>query len=209
MAKKFGYGLACAFAFASLASATILTSGTTGAPSGFSDAGWTLLASTGPQSISSGTFTATANAWVYSDTNNTFCSGCLDFVYQVALVSGPDPIERITAGSFTGFSTDVGFLTVSTGVTPGSVDRSVNDSVIGFNYGGALALTGTESTKILVIETNTNLYRAGLMSAIDQQAANGVGFEPASVPEASSITMLGGGLVILGILRVRRKSPTC
>jgi len=206
MVKKFSYGLVCAFAFASLASATILTSGSTAPPSGFSNAGWTLLASTGAQAISSGTFTATAHAWVYSDTNNSFCSGCLDFVYQVALVSGLDPIERITAGSFTGFSTDVGYLTGSAGATPGSVDRSVNDSVIGFNYGGALALTGTDSTKILVIETNTKFYKAGLMSAIDQQAANGVGFAPASAPESSSITMLGAGLILLGLLRIRRKS---
>ncbi len=178
--KKFSYGLACAFAFASLASATILTSGTTGAPSGFSDAGWTLLASTGAQALSSGTFTATAMAWVYSDTNNSFCSGCLDFAYQVTLVGGPDPIERITAGSFAGFSTDVGFVTGSPGVTPDTVDRSADDSVIGFNYTGASALTGTEGTQILVIETNASFYKAGLMSAIDQQAANGVGFEPTS-----------------------------
>jgi len=207
MIKKFSYGLACsAFALASLGSATVLTPGTSGAGSGFSNAGFTLLASTGVQALSSGTFTANAMAWVYSDTNNSFCAGCLDFVYQVTRTSGTDPIERITGGSFTGYLTNVGWVAGSPGVTPTSVDRSTGTgSVIGFNYAGASALTGTQGTQILVVQTNATRYTAGLMSAIDQQSANGVAFQPASVPEPISMSLLGSGLALLGMARWRRK----
>jgi hypothetical protein len=208
MMKKFSYGLACcAFALGSVASATVLTPGTSNAaPDAFSNAGWTLLASTGTQALSSGTFSANATAWVYSDTSNTFCSGCLDFVYQVMRTGGTDTIERITAGSFAGFSTDVGSVTLSAGVTPSTVDRSSAGTVVGFNYQGASALSGTQGTQLLVIETNATQYTSGLMSVQDQQTVNGVSFAPTTVPEPVSMSLLGGGLAVLGLLRFRRKA---
>jgi hypothetical protein len=206
MVKKFLYGLACsAFALASLGSATVLAPGGSGAASGFSNAGWTLLASTGPQALSSGTFTANAIAWVYSDTSNSFCSGCLDFVYQVTRTGGSDPVERITGGSFAGFSTDVGFVTGSPGSTPGTVDRSSNGSVVGFNYLGVNSLMDGQGTQLLVVETNTKTYTTSGMSVQDFQAANGLAFQPTSVPEPISMSLLGGGLALVGLARWRRK----
>ena len=205
MIRKFTYSVVCAVAFASLGSATVLTPATSGAASGFGNSGWTLLATTGVQALSSGTFTADAEAWVYSDTNNSFCSGCLDFVYLVTRTGGNDSIERITAGSFAGFGTDVGFLTGSPGITPATIDRSSDGGVIGFNYLGVSSLTGVEGTQVLVIETDALSYAPGLMSSIDSQSANGVGFKPAAVPEPVSFAMLGTGLAILGLLRRRRK----
>jgi hypothetical protein len=205
MIRRFSYGLTCAFVFSSLASATVLTLGTSDSPSGFSSAGWTLLASTGAQALSSLTFTASATAWVYSDTNNSFCAGCLDFVYEVTRISGTDPVERITAGSFASFGTDVGFVTGSAGVTPVSIDRSLNGGVIGFNYPTASSLTGVQSTQILVIETNATSFTAGLMAAIDSQSANGVSFQPSSVPEPASFAMVGSGLAMFGAFRFRRR----
>lgn len=190
---------------ASLASATVLTPGSSGAPDAFSNAGWTLLASTGDQALSSGTFTATANAWVYGDSANTFCTGCLDFVYMVARTGGTDPIERITAGSFAGFLLDAGVVTSSPGFAPNSVDRSANGTVVGFNYQNASNLTDSESTQLLVIQTNATSYVPGLLSVQDQQSANGIGFAPASVPEPISVSLLGGGLALMGMARWRRK----
>ena len=97
MLKKLSFGLAaCALTMTSLATASVLTPGSSGTPDGFSNAGWTLLATTGSQALSTGTFTANATASVYSDSANTFCSGCLDFVYMVTRTGGNDPIERIT-----------------------------------------------------------------------------------------------------------------
>jgi hypothetical protein len=189
---------------ASLASATVLTPGSAGAPDPFSNAGWTLLATTGSQALSSGTFTANATASVYSDSGNTFCAGCLDFVYMISRTGGNDPIERITAGSFAGFLVDAGVVTSSPGFTPVSVDRSANGSVIGFNYQNAANLTGTDSTQLLVIQTDATSYMAGLLSVQDQLAANGVGFQPASTPEPISMSLLGGGLALIGFGRWRR-----
>lgn len=206
MLKKLSFGLAtCALSMASLASATVLTPGSSGAPDPFSNAGWTLLATTGSQALNSGTFTANATAWVYSDSANTFCAGCLDFVYMVTRTGGADPIERITAGSFTGYSVDAGVVTSSPGFAPLTVDRSANGGVVGFNYQNAANLTGTESTQLLVIETDATSFTAGVMSVQDGLAANGVGFQPASTPEPVSMSLLGGGLALVGFARWRRK----
>ena len=206
MLKKLSLGLAaCALTMTSLATASVLTPGSSGAPDPFSNAGWTLLASTGSQALSSGTFTANATAWVYSDTGNTFCSGCLDFVYMVTRTGGNDPIERITAGNFAGYLVDAGVVASSPGVAPSSVNRSADGGVVGFNY-QSTNLTGTNSTQLLVIQTNATNYMAGLMSVQDQLSVNGVGFQPAAAtPEPVSMTLLGGGLALLGAARLRKK----
>jgi hypothetical protein len=164
-----------------------------------------LLATTGSQALNSGTFTANATAWVYSDSANTFCAGCLDFVYLVTRTGGADAIERITAGSFIGYSVDAGVVTSSPGFAPLTVDRSANGGVVGFNYQNAANLTDTESTQLLVIQTNATSFTAGLLSVQDGQAANGVGFQPASTPEPVSMSLLGGGLALVGFARWRRK----
>lgn len=208
MLKKLSFGLAaCAFTITSLATASVLTPGSSGAPDPFSNAGWTLLASTGSQALSSGTFTANATAWVYSDSANTFCAGCLDFVYMISRTGGDDPIERITAGNFAGYLVDAGVVTSSPGFAPLSVDRSANGGVVGFNYQNAANLTGTQSTQLLVVQTNATNYAAGLLSVQDQLSANGVGFQPAAAtPEPVSMSLLGGGLALLGAARLRRKN---
>jgi PEP-CTERM motif-containing protein len=83
-----------------------------------------------------------------------------------------------------------------------SVDRSANGGVVGFNYAGAANLTGTESTQLLVIQTNAMAYMPGLLSVQDSLAANGVGFQP--TPEPISMSLLGGGLALIGFGRWRR-----
>ena len=210
MLKKLSFGLAaCAFTMASLSTASVLTPGSSGAPDPFSNAGWTLLATTGSQALSSGTFTATANAWVYSDSANTFCAGCLDFVYMVTRTGGNDPIERITAGNFAGYMVDAGVVSSSPGLAPSSVNRSGGDGgVVGFNY-QTTNLTDNGSTQLLVIQTNATNYMAGLLSVQDQLTANGVGFQPAAAtPEPVSMSLFGGGLALLGAARLRRKKKS-
>jgi hypothetical protein len=47
---------------------------------------------------------------------------------------------------------------------------------------------------------------AGLLSIQDQLSANGIGFQPAAAtPEPVSMTLLGGGLALLGAVRLRKK----
>ena len=190
----------------SLATASVLTPGSSGTPDAFSNAGWTLLATTGSQALSSGTFTANATASVYSDSANTFCAGCLDFVYMVTRTGGNDPIERITAGNFAGYLVDAGVVASSPGFGPNSVNRSADGGVVGFNY-QSTNLTGTDSTQLLVVQTNATNYMAGLLSIQDQQSANDLGFQPAAAtPEPVSMTLLGGGLALLGAVRLRKKN---
>ena len=207
MLKKLSLGLAaCALSMTSLATASVLTPGSSGAPDPFSNAGWTLLANTGSQALSSGTFTANAMAWVYSDSANTFCAGCLDFVYMVTRTGGSDPIERITVGDFTGYSVDAGVVTSSPGFAPDSVNRSADGGVVGFNN-LSTNQTGTNSTQLLVVQTNATNYMAGLLSVQDRQSANGISFQPAAAtPEPVSMTLLGGGLALLGAARLRKKN---
>jgi hypothetical protein len=203
MLKKLSFGLAtCALSIASLASATVLTPGTSGTPDSFSNAGWTLLATTGSQALSSGTFTANVTASVYSDSANTFCAGCLDFVYMVTRTGGNDPIERLTAGSFADYLVDAGVVTSSPGFAPSSVDRTVDGGVVGFSYAGAANLTDDNSTQLLVVQTNSMAYMPGLLSVQDRLAANGAGFQP--TPEPISMSLLGGGLALIGFGRWRR-----
>jgi hypothetical protein len=165
-----------------------------------------LLATTGSQALSSGTFTANATASVYSDTNNMFCAGCLDFVYMVTRTGGNDAIERITAGDFAGYSVDAGVVTDSPGFGPLSVERNANGSVVGFNYTGVANLTDSQSTQLLVVQTDALSFVPGLLSIQDQQAANGIGFAPA--PEPVSMSLLGAGLGLIGLARLRRKKLT-
>ena len=207
MLKKLSFGLAaCALTMTSLATASVLTPGSSGTPDAFSNAGWTLLATTGSQALSSGTFTANATASVYSDSANTFCAGCLDFVYMVTRTGGNDPIERITAGNFAGYLVDAGVVASSPGFGPNSVNRSADGGVVGFNY-QSTNLTGTDSTQLLVVQTNATNYMAGLLSIQDQQSANDLGFQPAAAtPEPVSMTLLGGGLALLGAVRLRKKN---
>jgi hypothetical protein len=128
---------------------------------------------------------------------------------MITRTGGDDPIERITGGSFIGYFVDAGVVTSSPGFAPTSVDRSANGGVIGFNYQNAANLTGSESTQLLVIQTNATSFTAGVLSVQDGLAANGIGFQPsAATPEPVSMSLLGGGLALIGLGRWRRKNKT-
>ena len=190
--------------FASQASATILAPGDTGkAPDVFTFGTLTLQTSDTGQAVSSGTFTATASTWVYADTANTFCSGCLDFVYQVQRTSGVDVIESVVGGSFTGFSVDAGYVT-GVNIVPSTVDRSVAGSNVTFDF-AAPNLTGTNTSDLLVVETNALYYTTGGFTITDHQSANAAGFQPTLVPEPMTFSLMGAGLLGLGLLRKRTK----
>jgi hypothetical protein len=211
--KKWISGAAFAVALVGMASqagATVLTPGNNVAASLFSNAGFTLVANTGLQNIDSGTFTATAQAWVYSDTNNSFCSGCLDFVYQVnrtgAGVVAPSlnqPIEGVNVGSFGGFQTNVGYIVSGAGFIPDSVSRSAGAGfVVSFNY-NVNNLTGTQGTDLLVVMTDARFALPGSMTVTDSLSANANAFQPTFVPEPMTFSLMGAGLLGLGLLRKR------
>jgi hypothetical protein len=183
--------------------------------------GCTQLAYTSNSAVTA-TFTATMAAAVYLDPSNTFCAGCLDFVYQISNSSAStDSISRVTANSFAGALVDAGYSTSGepadggtsfpTGTfAPITVDRNSSDT-IGFQFSGVgigNAVTPGGASTVLVIETNAQSFTAGSSSALDGSIANFRAFEPTysnQTPEPASALMLGFGIVALaGLRRFRR-----
>jgi len=187
-----------------MAHASILSVGGTAPPSPLFPTGTTLASTSG--NITTPTFSTDYTTWVVSDPTNTFCSGCLDFIY-VYTDNGPDVNGRFTMTSFGGFMVDVG--TNPFGIhDPITVSRSpnANGPVISFNFDQfADQILPGQTTVWLVIETNATRFTTGYLSAQDGTAGTGVGFAPFAVPEPGSLVLLGGGLIAIGgILRRSR-----
>jgi PEP-CTERM motif len=159
----------------------------------------------------SGSWTTATMSGTYSEsviaaTNNTFCSGCLDFVINVSNnASSRDSIETISTGAFGLFLTDVGFNTASTGVIPFVVDRSTTGDVINFAYFQPNVIHPGQSSAELIIETNATHFTAGTISLIDQFTATVNGFAPTTIPEPASMALLGAGFLAFGSALRRKK----
>ena len=126
---------------------------------------------------------------------------------MVARTGGNDPIERDQGGEFRRLFGDAGVVTSSPGFAAFLGRPARDGAVIGFNYQNVANLTGTQSTQLLVVQTNATNYMGGLMSVQYGQAANGVGFQPAAATlEPISMSLPGGGLALLGAARLRRNT---
>ncbi len=182
---------------APLAQASVLSNGSSVPPSPLFPTGTILVSITG--TITTATMSVGYTEWVYSDPTNTWCNGCLDFVYQFTN-HGPDVNKRYSMYNFAGVLADVG--TDPFGIhDPTTIDRSLNGPVIGFNFPASDEINVGETTVKLVIETNALHYTTGYVSAQDGTAGFGLGYSPAAaVPEPSSLAMLGGGLTLVGAL---------
>ena len=190
------------------AGANIIGPGQTAAPDALTPGTGTYLAqstgtltATNPNSGNT-QYTVSYDVGVYKDNSNVLCSGCLDFFYKFTN-NGPGVNERFSAFDFSGFTTDVGYDTLTPGQKPISVDRSLDGSVVGFNYTGADTLLAGASTGYLLIETNAMQFVPGTFTVQDGVSVNGQAWAPATTPEPASLALFGTGL--LGIVGVARR----
>lgn len=211
MNKKLFLSLGLALGVSAFASPSGLTVGGTGSPA-------TLLATTNWQTADSATFNGSYIENVYSDPNNSFCAGCLDFVIQVS-DNTPAPtgssgiIERVTTSSFAGYSTSIGVDTVDAttlGLNAGTVGNplvspsTASQAADTVSWSFSPYLNPGQTSELLEIQTNATNFTSGFLSLQDGQTANGMGFEPTATPEPMSLGLIGGGLALIGVIYRRR-----
>jgi hypothetical protein len=205
--------LAVVASFASQAHGAALVPGSVLIPSAAEadPVGATLVFTTGAVPFSvPGSFTGTLTTSVYSgDTSNTL--GGLTFTYLVTNdASSANSIGRLTVGEFAGFATDGSYQVPTTAVAPASIDRNVSGDVVGFNFVPTPVdpltgfLTPGASSSLLVVQTDAPAYLPSLANLIDGGVTSVASLGPA-VPEPSTVALVLGSLVSLGVYRLRRR----
>jgi hypothetical protein len=173
-------------------------------------------------------FSGSAYEQVESDPSNFFCSGCLDFLFQVSNDgSSTQNITRIEETGFSAYQTDVGYDSVSVGslvlcgiddggfcnsgnlaTVPATVDRSSDGNIVGFNF--PVGVPPADSTVDIVIETNALSYTGPLATIDGSQGGTGTldiygPFGPPSSPVPEPPTALLLATALLGLLGMRKK----
>ena len=141
---------------------------------------------------------ANLSEFVISDQSNVFGAGDLDFIIVVEN-DGFHGLAGVTASSFEGFKTDMGYFTDFPGIPPSTVDRPTA-ATVGFNFFDDVPRLS--DTAQLVIETNATRFTSGFLTAgFSTGSATITAFAP-SVPEPSTWAMLGIGFAGMGLLRM-------
>lgn len=137
-------------------------------------------------------------------TNNPFGANDLTFVYQVYVSAGD--IQHVSGFDFGGFSLDVEQY-VDDG-TNAATNADFNFGVIEFNFLDGNALTPTDESYWLIVNTDATAYTAGTIGLIDGGGTTLTGFAPSmTTPEPPSLCLFVTGLLgIAAGLRRRIRS---
>jgi hypothetical protein len=219
-------GLAGSLAFTMAANATSLAPGTllTSPPTTFDtltgSAGTLINSST--STITTSSFTATIREAIF----NPGIANTRDYYFQVVNAAGSaDAIGRVTDRSFGLFTTDVFLRTDDAGgggsagftastIAPVDIDRDISGQTVGWNFekGVTPALGPGKTSEILVIRVNSSDFSPnGQFNAIDGAVGSTLSFAPqqpqtpSSVPEPTSLLLLGTGLAALAMGMHRRR----
>lgn len=151
-------------------------------------------------------FSGTYSIVIDADSLNPYCAGCYDFIINLSSnASSTDDIESISDGAFTMSQVTVG-VQPGAGNNPTYISRSSDGTTIDYNYSGANNVAGGESINEIVIETNSKTFSAGSIVIADDVQSTDAGFGDVGAPEPITMSLLGGGLAALGLLRWRSKS---
>jgi hypothetical protein len=185
------------------AQAVVLTPGMSASPDLLSlGAGSTLVANTGSLSFSNSVFSGTIDEWVYKDTANTFGSGDLTWIIQVAnSASSTDAIARVTAGNFATFMTDVGDNGGAN--APSLVDRDTPGHTVGFSWASTGGLLAGDMSDFLMIDTNASRFTTGTLAVIDSETSDVSAYEPSAVLQTATWAMMLIGFAGLGVAGYR------
>jgi hypothetical protein len=147
--------------------------------------------------IGSPDIAGTWTEWAYNE------GGFETFVVTFNVLTQPggssSVVEHFTTGTFSGWSLDGSYLNTSTAVPEG---MKLTAGVVSFDFTGL----NPGATETLIIRTNapsTIGVRQGNLSLQNGTAINGIALVPG--PEPMSLSLIGGGLALLGALRLRSK----
>lgn len=155
-------------------------------PAGGSTMVGTKVADTGVIAFTTSQYVSgTLEQEVYKESN-----GMLDFYYLVTNnASSVDSIGRLTTNNFTGFTTDVSYLTTG-GTAPNDSDRSGAGDTVGFDFHGVNGNTlapGTSSAWIEISTNATSFNFLGTSNVIDGSVKSVDTYSPTAVPEPSTL----------------------
>ena len=190
--------------------ATSLAPGSIVVPATVPNNSFTTLANTGAISFSFGGDTGQVQELVGNWASNPFGAGDITFAYEIEVTGGN--ITNLTTESFAipGISLDVqqvdapisGFPAPTTAAASASLTS--DGKTVGFGFTPPNGLVAGDTSFVLLINTNLTNFEPGVFSLQDGQTQNFNGFVPSAVPEPSTLSLLGTGLLAVGA-GLRRK----